>query len=178
SILLIALGYLLIAKQESLNWLTIYGWFVLASGIIYLGLLLKNFFARKPGLYLNSAELFSFFCLPKRKKQRKGQAKANAPLLLTWLTHKLLNYSSFKFNGVSCFLLTRLLAPIQSPRLNDTADVCAYCRRYPDGPLSFQRQEFLPGPSGRRWQILQVTNQRESSTKNFFNKSVWLPRSA
>jgi len=68
SILLIALGYLLIAKQESLNWLTIYGWFVLASGIIYLGLLLKNFFARRPGLYLNSAELFSFFCLPKRKK--------------------------------------------------------------------------------------------------------------
>ena len=26
SILLIALGYFLIAKQESLNWLTIYGW--------------------------------------------------------------------------------------------------------------------------------------------------------
>jgi len=25
---------------------------------------------------------FSFFCLPKRKKQRKGQPKTNAPLFL------------------------------------------------------------------------------------------------
>jgi hypothetical protein len=44
-----------------------------------------NVILRLSGDYLqkdNLQSLLSFFCLPKRKKQRKGQAKRNAPLVL------------------------------------------------------------------------------------------------